>query len=483
MKRALITMLLLLLVLAGVMLARTLSLEPLERSTGPAPDLALDSRRMAKRLGRALQIPSIAEQEPSPLGRARIERMMDFLVEEYPPLMAQLEFERQDDGVVFRWRGTQPSLAPLLLLAHLDVVPVDAATEDDWIHPPFSGTIAGGAVWGRGALDDKSSALAMLEAIETLIGRGQRPRRSVIVALGLDEEIGGNRGAKSIAARFAEEGLEPYLVLDEGLAILEGIIPGVAASVAAVGIAEKGYMTLELSVAAKGGHASMPDAQTSIGILAAAIEALEASPFPARLDGAGETFLATLAPEMPFGPRLLAANTWIAAPLLAHELTKQPETAALLRTTLAATTFSGGVAANVLPERSSATINLRIHPRDTLAGVLERVSEVVDDPRIAIATLAEASEPTGLSPVDGEAFAFLAETIRAAYPGVVVAPSLVLGATDSRHYAALTPNIYRFYGIRLTSDDLARIHGVNERILITQYVELIGFYLRLIEDA
>jgi carboxypeptidase PM20D1 len=253
--------------------------------------------------------------------------------------------------------------------------------------------------------------------------------------------------------------------------------------VAGIGIAEKGYLTLRLEVQQGGGHASMPGKNSAIGILAAAITSLESNPMEAHIDGAVGLFFDELAREMEFGPKLLFANRWLTEGLLIRELEKQPSTAATLRTTTAVTTTTGGVAENALPESASATINFRIHPRDSIAGVLEHVSETVGDDRVRVEIQGTPSEPSGTSPANGAAYALLEQTIRECFEGVIVAPSLVLAATDSRHYAGLSPNVYRFNPIRLQSKDLDRIHGINERIPAKDYLAMIRFYRQLLSNS
>ena len=270
------------------------------------------------------------------------------------------------------------------------------------------------------------------------------------------------------------------MILDEGYGVLEGVVELVAPPIAAVGIAEKGLVTLELLVSATGGHASMPADQTSLGVLSAALAALEREQLSARLDGAPALFFDELARKMPFAQRFLFANRWITEPLLRRELLKQPTTAALVRTTTAVTTASAGVAENVLPERARATVNFRVHTRDDVQGVIEHAREVIDDERVQLTVIGESYEPSAVSPTEGEAWELLERTIRECYPGALVAPSLVVGATDARHYAGLSRSVYRFNGVRLGPEDLARIHGVDERISTGNYLEMIRFYLRLI---
>ena len=483
MKRILLAVMVLLLLLIAGMVGRALSLRPAARHVSPAPAVELDSRMVCERLSRAIQIPSVSTRTPDGRSEGNLTRMADFLLESFSALGTALVCETHPRMLVCRWAGTEANLAPLLVLAHLDVVGADGGPESGWTHPPFSGDIAGGYIWGRGALDDKSSALAMLEAVQHLVGQGFVPRRTVILALGFDEELGGEEGAARQAERFAAEGLEPALILDEGLAVLEGLVPGLPVPVAAVGIAEKGFATLELTVRGEGGHASMPPREGVTGILAAAVRALEKNPLPATYDGTTKLFFDTLAPEMSFASRLVFANAWITAPLIRRQLAGEPSSAALIRTTTAVTMIDAGSAENVLPEVARATVNFRIHPRDTVAEVVDHARAVIDDPRVEVELRGSAAEPTSVSPIEGEAWRLLVGTIRAVYPDVTVAPALVLATTDSRHYAGLSPNVYRFFGLRLGREDLARIHGTDERIAVRNYLELIAFYLQLLRSA
>ncbi len=466
-----------------VLVVRTLGVRPTRSTSARAPQLELDRRMVSLRLSEALQLQTISSRDPDAYHLAQMEALVDLIEESYPRVLSSVEYERSEGSIVLRWEGSEPDLAPLLLLAHLDVVPVEPGTEEDWTWPPFSGEISTGLIWGRGALDDKSSALAMLEAVNVMIGEGRRPRRSVLLSFGFDEEIGGDGGARARAERFAAEGLEPFLVLDEGQAVLEGIVPGVSAPVGAVGVVEKGYATIRLSVAGEGGHASMPPRETPLGILGAALARLEERPLEAHYAGPASHFLESLASELPLAQRAAVANGWLFDPLLTRLLSRAPQTDALLRTTTAVTTASGGVAENVLPERAEATVNFRVHPSDSVAEVVEHAREVIDDERVEVELLPGAFEPSATSPTTGEPWWLLQRCIEECFEGAVVAPALVVGATDSRHYAGLGAPVYRFAPLRLESADVARLHGVDERISIEDYVAMIRFYVQLFQSS
>jgi carboxypeptidase PM20D1 len=279
----------------------------------------------------------------------------------------------------------------------------------------------------------------------------------------------------------------PECVLDEGSFVLEGVVPGVKTAVAPVGLAEKGYADVELSVASEGGHSSIPPPHTAIGILSAAVERLENHPPPARLDGLGWQTLEALAPELPFGPRVALANPWLFGGLLERQLSASPPMNALIRTTTAVTLVQGGTKDNVLPASARAVVNARLLPGDTSQALVSHIRRTVADPRVTVRlpdpkAYGEPHEASRVSPVDTDAYETLVTTIRQSFPGVLVVPYLVTGGTDARHYEDLTGNVYRFLPVRLGPDDLERIHGVNERIARHRFAEAVRFYVRLIKN-
>ena len=380
--------------------------------------------------------------------------------------------------------GRDEKLRPILLMAHQDVVPVDPETLSGWQQPPFEGRIADGFVWGRGSLDDKFSLLGIMEAVEMHLARGLRPRRTIYLAFGHDEEIGGHRGAARIAELLAGRSGELEYVLDEGLAINEDLIPGLAKPVALVGVADKGYVSVALSVDVESGHSSMPPPQTAIGILSAAVSRLEAHPMPASVEGVQRQVLEHLGPEMPFGSRLLMANLWLFAPLVERKLSERPNTNAGIRTTTAATMFSAGIKENILPSQARAIVNFRILPGDSIEGVLGHVGRVIDDPRVRVEKLeASAGEPSAVSDVDTAGFRTIQRTLREVFPEVVVAPALCVGGTDSEHFAKLSNAVYRFSPLRLGPEDMNRLHGINERTSVKDYAGSVRFYHRLIANS
>jgi carboxypeptidase PM20D1 len=332
-------------------------------------------------------------------------------------------------------------------------------------------------------MDDKASVLGILEAVERLLADGFQPQRTVYLAFGHDEEIGGNDGAAKIAELLRSRRIELDFVLDEGMNILSGVIDGISAPVALIGIAEKGYLSLRLTVETPGGHSSIPPADTAIGMVSRALQKLETAPFPANLRGPTRQMFEFLGPEMAWPRKSALANLWLFEPFVTKQLTGSPLTNAIVRTTLAPTIFHAGVKENVLPTHAEAVINLRILPGETIRGTTEQVRTTIHDARIKITPLPLQMEPSGVSEIASAGFKTLQRTIGETAPEVIVAPALLVAATDSRYYAALTKNIFRFLPMTLTRKDTERYHGIDERISIADYLRCVRFYAQLVRNA
>ncbi len=470
-----------LLIFVGTLLLRTVLLRTSQLEVTPAV-WELDGAAASARLAEALRFQTISADS----ARLPFEQLEAFLRASFPRVHATLQCERvAAHSLLYTWPGSDPTLAPTLLAAHLDVVPVEPGTEGDWEHPPFAGVVADGFIWGRGAMDDKLAVLGILEAVEVLLEQGFVPRRSVLLAFGHDEEIGGREGAAAIASLLTSRGVQLESLLDEGLVVTESILPGFETPVALVGIAEKGYLTLELLVTAEGGHSSAPPPQSAVGILAAAVAKLEAQPMPSGLDGPAGAMFQKLAPEMPFGQRLAFANLWCLGWLVEGQLAAKPATNALIRTTTAVTVIEGGVKENVLPQQARALVNFRVHPRDSVEEVIEHVRNAVADERVAINRMGGgfSGGASQVSPTSAASFERLVRSIREVFPEALVAPSMMIAATDSRHYEALCSNIYRFTPQRVRPEDRPRIHGSNERLRLDNYPECIAFYGQWIRNS
>ena len=471
----------LLLVVLGI---RTARLGPRRPAVAAVPPVAVDADAAARRLAGGLRLRTVSTEDRAAVDAASFAAFRGYLESSYPRLHAALAREQVGgDGLLYTWRGRQPELPALLLLAHQDVVPVEGGTEAQWSHPPFEGVIDAGFVWGRGAIDDKGNLFAILEAVEGLLAEGFAPERTLLLAFGHDEEVGGEQGAVAIADLLARRGTAIESVLDEGGAIVQGAVPGIAAPLAMIGIAEKGSVGIDLSVEVAGGHSSTPPRHTAIGILAAALARLEANPMPGRIQGPTRTLAEHLAPELAVPFRIVLANLWLFGPVLELVMSGRPPLDAMLRTTTAVTIVGGGVKENVLPGRATAVVNFRILPGDSIDGVVRHVRRTVDDERIRIQAGVRSTprNPTPESPVDDPSFARLAQTVGEVFPGVQTVPFLVLGGTDARHYAELTPRLYRLSPFRFEVEDLKRVHGTDERLAVANLADGVRFYRRLIE--
>jgi carboxypeptidase PM20D1 len=423
---------------------------------------------IAERLSRLVAVPTVSAERDE-LGSEPFEDLVALLARSYPLVHERLEFERiGESGLVYRWPGADADAAPVVLMAHWDVVPV-TGQESEWTHPPFGGVIAGGFVHGRGTLDDKGALCALLEAVENLLAEGHAPAREVWLCLGGDEETYGE-AARGIAETLSGRGVRPWLVLDEGGAVSDLPLPGLSGWFAMIGLAEKGVMAVELTATAEGGHASAPTGMTAVGRISQAVARLNRNPFRPRLPRTVAAMLIRLAehaaPGYAQAYRAAAAVPWLTARLLAFA---GHEAAALARTTVAATMVAGGSAANVLPSQASAVVNVRVNIGETTAGVVGRIRRAIADPDVQVRAI-EASEPSAESSADTAQFALLARAVDAAYPGVPAIPYLVTGATDARHWHRLGTNVYRFAPLSMDAAQRASIHGVDERVGIDALV-------------
>ncbi|MBI4527792.1 MAG: M20 family peptidase [Deltaproteobacteria bacterium] len=469
--------------IAIAVVLRTAMLGSKQIQPAPIDPIDLDAARVTEKLSRSIQYRTVSSPNPEQFDGEFL-GLRRYLEDAFRRVHSSLTREIiGKHSLLFTWKGQDENLRPVLLMGHTDVVPVEPGTENQWIHPPFSGYTDGGYVWGRGALDDKITVIASLEAIESLLAESFRPRRTILLAFGHDEEAGGAQGAAQIGALLESRGIQLDYVLDEGGVITRQIVPGISSPVALIAVSEKGYASFELVAESQGGHSSMPPAQTSVGILSAAISRLETVPFPAILTRSVTSLYDYVGPEMPFHQRMVFANLWLFGPVLKQKLASSPATNAMIRTTMAATMFSAGAKENLLPAKARAVVNVRILPGETFDGTLQQLRRKINDPRIRIAPFGPISEPSSETDVSARGFQLLHRTIRQVQPDAIVAPSLLVGATDSRHMAKLSRETYRFLPIELTSDDLRRYHGIDERVSIENLGRAVRFYVQLIRNS
>lgn len=484
-KRTFLILLALLGALLVVLAVNTLRQRSRQVDVAPVAPLALDERAAAERLAAAVRLRTVSFDGRDGASAGEFRKLHALLERSFPRAHAALRRELVNElTLLYAWPGSDAAAKPVMLMAHQDVVPIAPGTEKDWQVDPFAGELRDGFVWGRGAWDDKANLFAIFEAIETLAAAGFRPRQTVYVLAGHDEEIGGENGAKAAATLLQSRGVKLEFVVDEGLLITEGVLKGLDQPVALIGTAEKGYLTLTLEAKATPGHSSMPPPHTAIGMLSAALARLEDRQMPAAIRGVAGEMFETLAPEMSGLNRVLLANLWLFGPVVRAQLEKGASTRAMLRTTTALTVVQGGNKENVLPAQAEARVNFRILPGDTIDSVTAHVKAAVASDAIEVRRGGKAAnEPTPISPSSAPSYRLVQRTIRELFPGTVVAPGLMIAATDSRHLAPIADAIYRFSPVRAKSEDLPRFHGTNERISVANHAELIRFYHRLLTNA
>jgi len=440
----------------------------------------LDIKAISQRLSEAIQIKTISysrEHKPGP----EFNEFISWLKLNYAEVFAQLELTVLNDyTLLLRWEG-QNSNSPVLLSAHYDVVPVIPGTAKLWQQPPFSGHIDSTHIWGRGALDDKSAVIALLEATSLMLKQGISPKRTVYLAFTHDEEIGSEKGSKAIAEYLQANNIKLAWSLDEGSFVLSDMIDGMPMPVASINVAEKGYLNIELSVQGEGGHSSVPPKQTAIGVLSQAVSRVQNSPMEGGLEGVSAEMFDVLSRYMPFRQRFFFANRWLFNSALEKQMSEVSFANAMLRTTTAPTMISGGVKENVLPIYTSANINFRLHPRDSVEKVVDHVQKVIDDPRVTIQSK-EAQEASPVASTQSEGFKLLANASRENFGDVIVTPSITVGGTDSKYYQLVAKDSFRFNPMVIGKEDISGFHGNNERISIENMRLAVLFYARLIQS-
>lgn len=476
--------LLLLVGLGAVMVTRATSLTA-PTTSAPPLDAAISSAPVGTaRFAGALRIPTVSTEDSAQWDPKPFLDLHEYLRASYPLVHGALTREVINGySLLYTWKGSDTTQPPMLLMGHMDVVPIEPGTEGKWKYPPFSGTVADGMVWGRGAIDDKVGVLSVLEAVELLLSQGFQPRRTVYLAFGHDEELGGRRGAAALAAELEKRSPRLAFLVDEGGMISDGLIPGVSARVGLVGVVEKASNSIELTVERAGGHSSIPPNHTAVGILAQAITRLEDQQMPARLTPVAERMFTSMAPYMPFGQRVLMANLWLTRPLVVAGMVRDERAASMVRTSTAVTMTSGSPKQNVLPIRARAVVNFRVLPGDRPNDVMQHVVSVIGDTSVHARFLGPPIDPSPVADYDSPEFKLLGQTLAAADSGTITVPFLLTGGTDTRHYEKLTRNVFRFAPVRVTGELVAGAHGTNERIREADFVRCVRFFAALVTSA
>lgn len=468
----------------GLRLTASLILLLLSSWVQAADKPAVDASQSAARLGQAIQFETVSTIQ-GPLNPETFTAFHQHLEQTYP-LVHQTLSRTIVAGysLLYRWPGKDLSRSPAMFLAHQDVVPVDKATLPDWKHPPFSGALAQNAIWGRGSMDFKFGLIAILEAAEHLLQTGFTPEQTLYFGFSHDEEVLGN-GAPAIVSALQAQGIKLDWVLDEGLVITYQMFPGLDKPLALVGLAEKGFLSVEIEAAHPGGHSSMPPAQSAAGIIARAVVALEDNPMPQRLTAPVEMMIHRVGEYMPWYKKAVFQNLGITGSLVLGKLAQKSNTNALTRTTTAVTMLKGSPQDNVLPNRAQAVINFRILPGDTTESVLEHVRTTIADERVTVQPYrrSRGENPSPTSCAKCTAFNRIENSIKQIYPSAMIAPSILVGATDSRHFTALSDKIYRFSPQEIWPEDMSGFHGINEKTGVEAFGRAVAFYMEMMSPT
>lgn len=443
--------------------------------------------RYRKHLSEAIKIKTVSHVDPNETDWKEFEKFHEFLRTEYPLTTKTLSVETDGRaGLIYRWAGKDPSLEPIALLSHQDVVPVEEGTEHEWTHPGFDGVDDGEFIWGRGALDMKNHLIAVMEAVETLLEEGFEPERDVYLLFGDNEEVMSttDSSAMKIVSILKERGIHLDSVLDEGGAMLPVNIKGVINNklLAGIGIAEKGYADYEISLRGKGGHSSQSPKHTAIGKMADVIKDIENHQFKSSLSDNVFALFTEIGKNCTYPVRLVTCNLKLLKPVLIEVMKQIPPAASFIRTTTGITMAEGSPAANVLPQKASITVNFRMMPGTTVEDVEKHIRKVVRNKDIEVKLL-KGKNPSSFSPTDSRCFNIIKRLATAADENTIVAPFLVMGGTDAYHYQPICDNVYRYAPFKASTELLLTTHGTNERLPIACVEDSLTFFKRYIRLA
>ncbi|WP_455163269.1 M20/M25/M40 family metallo-hydrolase [Slackia exigua] len=463
---------------AAILLVNAARVKPTPARHALPPTAARGSDAAVERFREMLRIPTVWDRENPHADHEPFDRFVPRMRELYPRVFGQLELEMVNTyGILLAWKGTDPELAPVVLMAHHDVVSADPA---GWTHDPFAADIEDGRIWARGSVDNKALLACLYESTEMLLSEGHVPKRTIYLWSSNCEEDNGDT-TPLVVELFKERGIHPALVLDEGGAVIDNAPLGVENEFAIVGLSEKGILNAFITVEADGGHASTPSPNDSTARLVAGLNRIRTNPHPFRMSSVLDAMLRELAAYAGFGYRLVFGNLWLFRPLVVHMLKNDPETAAMLHTTTAITELEGAPAANIIPRRANATVNMRIDPRDTPEAALARVREAFEGD-VAIRTR-DGIAPSPISPGPGDAaYEYIRDIVHAAYPDAGMAPYIQVSSSDARHFHRAFPRVYRFAGILFRGDQRTRIHGQDENLDVESFKRGVGFYYEFIRN-
>ena len=466
-------------VVLAVLVIRALLFNPKPQKQEDREEISFDKQAAIDALQKLVQCKTISNYDPALEDDGEFQKLIDLLPGLYPKVFEACTLqELPDRALLFRWPGKSGE-NPSVMMSHYDVVPVNEA---GWEKPPFDGIIEDGVLWGRGTLDTKATFNGVLSAANHLIEQGFVPENDMYFAFSGGEEVNG-LGAVNIVNYFADKGIRPALVVDEGGAVVENVFPGVKAPCGLIGIAEKGMMNVSYTVHSQGGHASAPLPKTPITTLAKACRRIVDNPFPMHLTKPAAEMFDTLGRHSSFALKLVFANLWLFEPVL--DLICRisgGEMNALCRTTTAFTMMEGSEAINVLPAQAKLLSNMRLNPADSVESALEYLKKTAKDDAVEI-TVLESHEPSPISRTDCESWDKVAAAVSQTWPGCIVSPYLMVQCSDSRHYRDLSDRVYRFSAMAMTSQERKSVHGNNEKIRLESICQAVEFYIRLMKQC
>ena len=472
MKKLLILIGAFIVVISGILIGNTLTLNSKQVASQQLKVVTLPND-IFQNLSSAIQYPTISYSEEAIPDSTAFLGFHRFLLETFPLTHSKLSLEKINDySLLYTWQGSDLSKKPIILMSHQDVVPVDEPTIGDWEAGPFEGKITTTDIIGRGTLDDKSTLIGLLEAVEKLLEESYEPSRTIFLAFGHDEEVGGSNGASAIALNLKAKGVHAAMTIDEGGYIAENLVPGLESPVAIINLAEKGFASFRLIVKTSGGHSSAPPRENTIGMLAQAIVDLENNQLPYKLVKPINYQLEYVGAELPFFKKMAFANPWLFKKSILETLNAHTSTAP--------TIISGGVKNNVIPTIAEATINFRILPGETIESVKQHITNTISN-KINVESVGFLTNPSPVSSIDSENFKILEKIIRDMFPNSIVVPGLVGGGTDARYFYEISDDVYRFYPMRIGPNSKKRFHGIDEKISKDNYKEIIEFSYHFIK--
>lgn len=430
-----------------------------------------------EKLGAMIRIPTVSKHEHEDL--SQFYRFHQELEKLFPLIHEKLEKTVLNGTLLYRWSGADPQKQPILFMGHQDVVP---ASDEGWSVPAYSGVVKDGCLYGRGTLDCKGTMYVQMQAVEELLGEDFVPPCDVYLEYSINEETGGD-GAAAAMRYLRDRGIRFAFVLDEGGAVIDEAVPGMDKPYAVIGVTEKGYMDVKITARGKGGHSSTPPRNTPAARLFAFANEIERKrPFRKVLIPEVQEMFRQMAPAFSFPLRFLLGNLWLTKPLVIAAMPLvSPFGEALMATTCCFTQMKGSDAANVIPKEPYLIANLRcsVHQNcEESLNVLKKYGKKYD---LDFEVLLQ-RDASPVSDIHSKAYGFVEKTIRAHFPDAGVAPYLIMGGTDCRHFHALTDTALRFAPVRMTNAQNASCHAVDENVTIAALAEGVRFFKRLLRN-